>query len=258
MGKRYYWLKLKSDFFDSKRIKKLRRLAGGDTYTIIYLKMQLLAIKTGGELTYTALEPTFAEELALDLDESVDDVRMCLTYLQSTGLIETSDNINFFLPYAVENTGSEGASAQRMRDFRIKASQCDATPSLSDTTVTPMLQNRDGEIEIEKEIDKRDRDRDRVNDDFDLFWKAYPRKVAKEAARKAFKKVTVPVDQIIADLEKRKTSRQWQDMQYIPNPSTYLNGKRWEDEPDVKEEPKWAEPAFDETERLKRRMGAMR
>ena len=42
---RYYWLKLKDDFFTSKRIKKLRNLAGGDTLTIIYLKMQLKSIK---------------------------------------------------------------------------------------------------------------------------------------------------------------------------------------------------------------------
>ena len=34
-GKRYYWLKLQDDFFKSKRIKKLRKIAGGDTYTII-------------------------------------------------------------------------------------------------------------------------------------------------------------------------------------------------------------------------------
>ena len=39
--KRYYWLKFRDDFFDSKRIKKLRKMAGGDTYTIIYLKMML-------------------------------------------------------------------------------------------------------------------------------------------------------------------------------------------------------------------------
>ena len=36
--KKYYWLKLKDDFFNSREIKKLRRIAGGDTYTIIYLK----------------------------------------------------------------------------------------------------------------------------------------------------------------------------------------------------------------------------
>ena len=52
---RYYWLKLQEDFFDSKRIKKLRRIAGGDTYTIIYLKMQLKALKTNGVLEYTGI-----------------------------------------------------------------------------------------------------------------------------------------------------------------------------------------------------------
>ena len=61
MPKRYYWLKLKDDFFSSKRIKKLRNMAGGDTYTIIYLKMQLLAMKTDGVLTWTGLEENFAE-----------------------------------------------------------------------------------------------------------------------------------------------------------------------------------------------------
>ena len=34
-AKRYYWLRFRDDFFDSKRIKKLRRMAGGDTYVII-------------------------------------------------------------------------------------------------------------------------------------------------------------------------------------------------------------------------------
>lgn len=95
-GKRYYWLKLKDDFFSSKRIKKLRKLAGGDTYTIIYLKMQLLAMKKDGILEYTGLEKTFAEELALDLDEEADDVQVTLTYLMSCGLAETSDNVEFF------------------------------------------------------------------------------------------------------------------------------------------------------------------
>lgn len=45
MGKRYYWLKLPDDFFRQKPIKKLRRIAGGDTYTIIYLKMLLVSLK---------------------------------------------------------------------------------------------------------------------------------------------------------------------------------------------------------------------
>ena len=49
MAKKYYWLKLKKDFFNSKEMKKLRRIAGGDTYTVIYLKMQLVIRITDDE-----------------------------------------------------------------------------------------------------------------------------------------------------------------------------------------------------------------
>lgn len=118
--KRYFWLKLNQDFFDSKRIKKLRRMAGGDTYTIIYLKMQLLALNNDGIITWTGLEENIADELALDLDEAADDIKVTLTYMLHCGLCETSDNVNFFLPYVVQNTGSEGSSAKRMREKRAR------------------------------------------------------------------------------------------------------------------------------------------
>lgn len=140
--KKFYWLKLKADFFTSKRIKKLRRMAGGDTYTIIYLKMQLLAIKTEGVLQWTGVEDDFASELALDLDERTEDVQMTLAFLMANGLIETSDGESYFLPWVVENTGSETDAAERMRKMRERNS------------VTPMLQERYTEIEKDKEIKK--------------------------------------------------------------------------------------------------------
>lgn len=148
--KRYYWLKLQSDFFDSKRIKKLRKLAGGDTYTIIYLKMQLLAIKNGGVLEYTGLEDNFAEELALDLDESEDNVTVTVNYLLNCGLLETSDHREYFVPYAVLNTGSEGSSAKRVREFRERqALLCNES-----VTASPLLHYGEKEIEKEEEIEE--------------------------------------------------------------------------------------------------------
>lgn len=155
MSKRYYWLKLKDDFFSSKRIKKLRNMAGGDTYTIIYLKMQLLAIKTDGVLTWTGLEDNFAEELALDLDERPEDVEVTLIYLLKVGLAETNDNKSFFFPYAVENTGSETAAAQRMRDMRERNAVTQGC-----NNVTPLLRER----YVEKEIDTRDREKRKRED----------------------------------------------------------------------------------------------
>lgn len=159
MSKRYYWLKLQDDFFTSKRIKKLRRLAGGDTFTIIYLKMQLLSIKSDGILQYSGLEQSFAEELALDLDEDLDNVKVTLNYLASCGLIETSDDINYFLPYAVENTGEKVTSAERTRKYRerLKADKAGLLPDKEaecDKNVTSHVTRRDREeIEIEKELE---------------------------------------------------------------------------------------------------------
>lgn len=146
MSKRYYWLKLKEDFFKSKRIKKLRKTDKGDTYIIVYLKMQLLAMKKDGFLTYTGLEDTFEKEVALDLNEDEENVTKTVEYLFKTGLIETKDNINFFLPFSVENTGSENDSAKRVREFREKKKTLHCNK-----TVTPLKQNGNVEKEIEKE-----------------------------------------------------------------------------------------------------------
>ena len=187
MNKRYYWLKLYDDFFGSKRIKKLRKIAGGDTYTIIYLKMQLMAMKSGGVLEYTGLENTFAEELALDLDEEADNVAVTVNYLLSCGLLETADNKEFFVPYAVLNTGSESASAQRVRDHRArKALHCNT----DETEVKRLCSaEKEIEIEIEKESDKREKvNYQRIADMYNETCVSFPRlKSLSESRKKAIK-----------------------------------------------------------------------
>lgn len=72
---------------------------------------------------------------------------------------------------------------------------------------------------------------------FDRFWAAYPKKKDKERARKAWKKLKPDLDlcRVMAEaLERQKRSDQWtrDGGAYIPHPSTWLNGRRWEDEPD--------------------------
>ena len=236
--KRYYWLKLQEDFFSSVRIKRLRKIAGGDTYTIIYLKMQLMAIRNGGVLRYCGWEKSFAEELALDMDEDAENVAVTLQYLLSCGLIETSDNIEFLLPFAVMNTGSEGSGAQRVRDYRErkKALQRNAN-------VTQTKQICNGEKEIEKEIEiERDTPpyppkggdaKSKHGDErFDKFWSAYPKKVGKIAAKKAFERVSVPLESLLSAIERQKCGSQWSrdNGRYIPNPATWLNQGRWDDD----------------------------
>lgn len=172
-GKRYYWFRLKEDFFQDKRIKRIRQMAGGDTYTIIFLKMQLKALRTDGYLYFDNVLDDFVEELALDIDESPDNVRFTIEYLLRVGLLEICpDGKTYYLTELEQLIGSETATAQRVRDYRARrkqeaeALQCntDETKLLQcNTDVTETLQcNTDvtdvkrlcyAEKEIEKEID---------------------------------------------------------------------------------------------------------
>lgn len=123
MEKKYYWLKLKEDFFRQKSIKKLRKLAGGDTYTIIYLKMLLLAIKNDNKLYFEEIEDNFISELALDLDEDENNVKVILSYLRNQNLIEEITPNEYYLTECETMVGKECASAQRVRKHRLKLKQ---------------------------------------------------------------------------------------------------------------------------------------
>ena len=143
-GKRYYWLRLHDDFFDTLHMKKLRRMENGGTLIIIYQKMLLKAIKTDGALTFSGLEEDIESELALLLGEEVENVRAALGFLEATGLMKRREDGDVYFPEAVANTGSETASTQRSRECRArakareKAASCVTPSAQSDAGVTPV------------------------------------------------------------------------------------------------------------------------
>ena len=143
-NKRYYWIQLTQDFFKSKEMKLLRKIAGGDTHTIIYLKMMLISLEDGGCIYYDGLADNLAEEIALMIDENVEDIKITLLFLESKGLLTRKNDRDYFLEQVPEMVGSETASARRVRKFRENqlALQCN-----NDVT------KRNGDIDIEKDID---------------------------------------------------------------------------------------------------------
>ena len=159
--KKYYWLKLKEDFFRQKEIKKLRKIAGGDTYTIIYLKMLLLALKNDNKLYFEGVEDDFAEELALELDEDEENVKMTLAFLHRQNLIEMINEDEYLLPQCENMTGIESSSAERVRRHRLKKKeeqktlQCNTETLQSNSDVTYSNKNvtTEIELEIEKELE---------------------------------------------------------------------------------------------------------
>ena len=148
--KRYFWLKLHKDFFQRKEIKRLRKIAGGDTYTIIYLKMLLRSIMSDGKLYFDGLEDDFASELALDLDEKEENVQITIQYLLKSGLLEMCSDEEYYLPDTKDSTGCETAVAVRVRRHREKqkALQCN-----TDVTQVKHLCNGEKEKELEKDIE---------------------------------------------------------------------------------------------------------
>lgn len=178
-NKRYYWMKFQRDFFTSLRIKRLRRLAGGDTFTIIYLKLQLLSITTGGYLQYKGIFNTFAEEMAEEIDEELDNVTVTLNFLLQNELM-LQDGDSYFLPYAADNIGSETASTLRSQECRKrqKALQCN-------TEATLLQQNCNVEIEKEKEIDIREKiDYQAIVELYNSSCPSFPKLMSLSDARK--------------------------------------------------------------------------
>ena len=236
-NKKFFWLKLKIDFFASKAMKKLRKIAGGDTYTIIYLKLLLLSVKTEGKLYYEGVEETFVEELALEIDEDVDNIIIVMKFLERQKLIEQGEENEYFLPEAAKAIGSETQGAERVRRFREKNK---ALPCNDDVTLPKHLGNTEIEKEIEKEKEKEkeiEKEIEIEKEMFAAFWAAYPRKVAKQAAMKAFEKAMklTTLDILLDALDRHKQSAQWikDGGNFIPHAATWLNQQRWEDELEV-------------------------
>ncbi len=124
-------------------MKLLRKMPGGDTYTIIYLKLMLISLEDNGKIYFEELAQDLAEEMALLIDEDTEAVRMTLMFLNKKGLLTRHSDYEFFLEQVPEMIGSETASARRVRKHREqKALQ-------SNTNVT----KRNGDIDIDKEIE---------------------------------------------------------------------------------------------------------
>ena len=149
-GKKFYWLRLKRGWFEENIwIRKLRTIAGGDTYTIIYLKLQLLSLEEEGKIILEGVEDDFRHELALRIGEETENVCVTIDFLIRAGLVEVINDMEVFLPEVPASIGKETDSAKRVREHRKKqqALHCNTIETKGNT---PEIKSNT-EIEIEKE-----------------------------------------------------------------------------------------------------------
>ncbi len=175
--KRYYWLKLKENFFKQKSMKKLRKIAGGETYTIIYLKMLLASLQDEGRIYFDGLENSIEEETALELDEDPDNVKFTILFLEKCGLLQIEeDGKSIYMNSIQDMIGSETSAAARMRKSRDNhnrisqnrnnvTEQCNNVPDSYTNVQDSCTDVQKSYTEIEKEIDKEsDKDTEQDTD----------------------------------------------------------------------------------------------
>ena len=227
--KKYYWLKLKETYFDNPKIKMLRKIAGGDTFTIIYLKMQLMSIRDEGILKYEGIDTDFANEIALKIDEDVENVKVVLSYLEKQSLIDFNESQNEMILYeASQSIGSECESAERVRAFRErqKMLQCNESETaglISNISISKSKSNSNSIYEKE----------------FEEIWSIYPNKQGKSKALKSYikaRKDGIECETIRDGVERYSAycKANSTDKQYISHGDTWFGNRRWTDEYEMK------------------------
>lgn len=139
MGERkYYWLKLKEDFFKRHDIRIIESMDNGKEYILFYLKLLLESISHEGKLRFSDTIPYNEKMLSTITDTNVDIVRSALKILKELNLIEIYDDQTLYMSEIDKMVGSENSSAERMRKSRErrKTSQCDALVTKCDDNLS--------------------------------------------------------------------------------------------------------------------------
>lgn len=158
-NKRYYWLKLKEDFFDEDVISWLEEQENGKEYCLFYLKLCLKSLKTDGILIRNVgdlLIPYDAKKLAEITRTEIDTVMVAMKVLEEIGLIQILENGEIYLTQLEKMVGSETNKAQLMRKLREKRKLGNNVTKMLPRDKSIDIEYRDIDIEKDKEINKED------------------------------------------------------------------------------------------------------
>jgi predicted phage replisome organizer len=270
-NKKYYYLKLKENFFDSEEMIILQNMPDGYLYSDILMKLYLRSLKNAGKLMFKDLIPYTPSALAQVVRHQIGTVEKALQIFQELGLIEILDNGAIYMLDIQNFIGESSTEADRKRNYRAKIQK---EIKVLGQTSDKCPDKNPPEIEIEKEIninnniygqdDLDQKEQEKFTkplweEQFEKFYKDYPKKVKKQDVKKWFKK-NKPSSELfssmMSSLEQFRGSKDWlkEKGQYIPYPSTWLNQRRWEDEVMTKkqEQTKYEEVKLTEEEYLEK------
>lgn len=242
--KKFYWIKLKTDFFNRVDIDFLLSQPNGCQYAVLYQMLCLNTANNDGKLETRIGEvivPFNAEKVVRDCKYfDIDTVNVAMTLYRKMGLIYEQEDGTLRISKYEEMVGSETSSAKAMREWRSKKKllQCDNNVIQEKDNRDKSKENRESDKEEDLEIevinDKSLKPK-QLESEFETIWKLYPRKKSKKnalrhyiVARKSGTQYDDVLNGLYAYLDYIK--REKIETQFIKHGSTWFNQECWNDE----------------------------
>ena len=163
-NKKYYFLKLKEDFFDQREIVVLESSKDGVLYVNILLKLYLKSLQHDGKLLLNEMTPLSAEMIAPITRHEVGTVERAMRAFMQLGLVEVLEDSTYYMPEIQEMTGKGSSDAERKARYRRLRAEGN-TPLLADKN-TGMGQNWDNVPPVSQFCPPEIRDKSIENRDY--------------------------------------------------------------------------------------------
>lgn len=150
--KKYYYLKLKDNFYDSEEMIILQNMQDGYLYSDILMKLYLRSLKNEGKLMFKDLIPYTLSALAQVVRHQVGTVERALKLFKEIGLIEILDNGAIYMLDIQNFIGESSTEADRKREYRNKIEEVKSLGQMSDKCLDKSPPEIEIDIEIKKDI----------------------------------------------------------------------------------------------------------
>ena len=150
-AKKFYWLKLKRDFFKRHDIRIIEEMENGKDYILFYLKLLLESIDHEGELRFSETIPYNEKMLSVITSTNIDIVRSALKVFTELNMIEIFDDHTIYMTEVKKLTGSETEYAIKKREYRQKLLE---VRQIEDNVRQEIEKEKEIELETELETEK--------------------------------------------------------------------------------------------------------
>lgn len=166
-NKKYYWLKLKKDFFKRHDIQIIENMPNGKDYVLFYLKLLVESVDHEGGLRFNETIPYNEQMLATITNTNIDTVSNAMKLFRELGMVEILDDKTIYMNEVSKMLGAETYWAQKKREEREKKKlPKPATPQIGQCPIDVQGKSNVSkqEIEIELDIEKElEKDKDKNN-----------------------------------------------------------------------------------------------